>query len=330
MHAAIDHRIAAVATGQFGAIHRRQLHALGLSDREIAGRIQRGLLHRIHRCVYVVGHAAFTDHTRWMGAVLAAGPGAALDMYSAARLHRLDRIARRTRRTPISVLVPRKIRPIPGIEVRFTRRLPAHHVTTCEGIPVVSLERLLVNLATHEPASVMCKLLDEAGYRRPLDLDGVRQALRDLRNRGERTSLPEALEMYEHGEAGTESELEELGLAFTRELGVRDPELNVDVAAGAERYRADQTWRPERVIQEIHGPGHARATRVRLDARRKRCFTAAGWTLLEVTDDDLADPVRRRAAGARLVAALTRATGDARPVDAARSAERRGPHGSTT
>ena len=50
------------------------------------GSARRGPLHPIHRGVYAVGHRAADDRGRWMAAVLASGPGAALSHRSAGEL----------------------------------------------------------------------------------------------------------------------------------------------------------------------------------------------------------------------------------------------------
>ncbi len=58
----------------------------------------------LHRGVFMVGHGSLTQRGRWMGAVLAAGEGAALSHRPAARLHEL--IAWSPGRPAVSVPVP--------------------------------------------------------------------------------------------------------------------------------------------------------------------------------------------------------------------------------
>lgn len=48
--------------------------------------MRRGALHVLHRGVYALGHRALREEGRWLAAVLACGPGAALSHESAARL----------------------------------------------------------------------------------------------------------------------------------------------------------------------------------------------------------------------------------------------------
>src|SRR4051794_2003858 len=81
-----DAAIWALVKRQHGVIARRQLLELGLSRRRIERRIGSGRLHPTWRGVYAVGRPLLDEHGRWMAAVLAGGPGAALSHGSAAEL----------------------------------------------------------------------------------------------------------------------------------------------------------------------------------------------------------------------------------------------------
>ena len=81
--------MAALAAEQHGVVGLAQLLALGLSARAVSRRVAAGRLHRVHRGVFAVGHPALSHHGRWMAAVLACGPGAALSHASAAQAHAL-------------------------------------------------------------------------------------------------------------------------------------------------------------------------------------------------------------------------------------------------
>src|SRR3954447_1975322 len=79
----LDRAIAARARAQHGVISTAQLASLGVSARAVSHRVEAGRLHRIHRGVYAVGHTVLGPHGRWLAAVLACGPGAALSHASA-------------------------------------------------------------------------------------------------------------------------------------------------------------------------------------------------------------------------------------------------------
>jgi len=78
--------IARIAARQHGVITLAQLSALGVGRASVTRRLRSGRLHRLHRGVYAVGHTAPSEYQRYMAAVLACGPGAALSHQSAAYL----------------------------------------------------------------------------------------------------------------------------------------------------------------------------------------------------------------------------------------------------
>jgi very-short-patch-repair endonuclease len=78
--------IAEIAGRQHGVITVGQLAACGVGRASVTRRIRAGRLHRLHRGVYAVGHAAPSLHRDLMAAVLACGEGAALSHGSAAVL----------------------------------------------------------------------------------------------------------------------------------------------------------------------------------------------------------------------------------------------------
>jgi predicted transcriptional regulator of viral defense system len=67
-------------------VTRAQLLSAGLSNKEIAARVRKGGLVRVHRGVYRVGHLAPSIEATYLAAVLAAGEGALLSGRAAAHL----------------------------------------------------------------------------------------------------------------------------------------------------------------------------------------------------------------------------------------------------
>ena len=86
-----DTQIAEIAARQHGLVRTSDLRAAGLGTSAVSKRRARGLLHRVYRGVYAVGHAALSREARWLAAVFAAGPGAALCGLAAAELWGLRR-----------------------------------------------------------------------------------------------------------------------------------------------------------------------------------------------------------------------------------------------
>ncbi len=81
-----DERVAALAARQNGVVTREQAIRCGVSADAIKHRLKRGRLHRLHRGVFLVGHAIPPPLAAETAAVLACGPEAVLSHESAARL----------------------------------------------------------------------------------------------------------------------------------------------------------------------------------------------------------------------------------------------------
>src|SRR3954453_3130819 len=87
----VEQELAALALRQHGGGARQQLLALGLQSNAVDRRLAAGRLHRVHAGVYAVGHPILGVNGRWMAAVLAGGPDAALGYASAAAFWDLRR-----------------------------------------------------------------------------------------------------------------------------------------------------------------------------------------------------------------------------------------------
>src|SRR4051794_35165781 len=104
-------------------------------------RVALGRLHVVHHGVDAVGHTMLTRSGRWMAAVLACGPDAALSHASAAALWALQR----GEPTIIDVTTRRTGRKRPGIRIHRPRT--AAETTTHDGIRVTTPARTILDLA---------------------------------------------------------------------------------------------------------------------------------------------------------------------------------------
>src|ERR671914_767712 len=148
----VDALIPELAGRQHGVVSREQLLALGLGEDAIDRMIRAGRLIRLHRSVYAVGHRNGSRQTAWMAAVLAGGEEAALGHRPAGALWGLCRSEGRP-----EVIVPAQRRPRRGI-VFHRAELPEEERTVLDGIPVTTVPRTILDLAT---------ILDVRGSRRP-------------------------------------------------------------------------------------------------------------------------------------------------------------------
>jgi len=139
----VDKLIAGLAARQHGVVARGQLLDLGISQARIDGRRRRAQLHPLHRGVYAVGHCVIGPEGRWLAAVLASGEGAVLSHRSAAALWRL------TPRFDHAVEITR-IEGWRSLSRVSAHRgpLPGDEVEVIDGIPVTSVSRTLLDLAS--------------------------------------------------------------------------------------------------------------------------------------------------------------------------------------
>lgn len=274
-----------MATLQHGVIERGQILAAGRSVDEIREDLRRGRLRPLHRGVYMVGHGALTERGRWMGAVLACGQGAALSHRSAARLHGL--IAWNPGRAAVSVPVRRRARP-PGVAVHRIQRIEP---VVNDAIPCTPVARTIIDLAAISRRRTLEKVVEEAGIREILDIRAIHAVLETIaRPRGVRL-LRSVLDDFRPGTTLTKSGLEEAMLAHCRHAGLAPPVVNLDVALlDGTSVEVDFHWPEHRVIVETDGNRyHATHPTRRRDRAKDRALQLAGWVVLRVPEEDLAE-----------------------------------------
>jgi very-short-patch-repair endonuclease len=151
-------RVAEFAARQNGNVTHAQLRAIGLSRRQIEGRIAAGWLIPRHTGVFAVGYASAARESAWHAAVLALGEGAVLSYASAAALWSMTR---QTAITEVTVPTTAGHKRRDGIVVH-RQRLPAAHVTTHRGIPVTTPIRTLLDYAAVAPLNAVFRAFEQA------------------------------------------------------------------------------------------------------------------------------------------------------------------------
>jgi len=277
-------RIAALADRQHGVAARSQLLAVGIGRGAIEKLLRRRWLIPLHRGVYAVGHRRLRQEGRWLAAVLAAGPGAALSHRDAAALHRI-------RRTPDSIRVtvstPTHARTIDGVWINARRALTDEDRTEVSGIPVTSPARTLVDLAPMLTTAQLQSTLGETDRRGLLDVQAVVQALRRTKGRhgqGHRR-LTAALDAHlQAGAVLARSELEERFLDLVLETGLPRPLLNAPAAG----FEVDALWPDQRVVVEMDGwADHSGRQAAAKDRDKTNRLQAAGYLVLRFMHGDL-------------------------------------------
>jgi very-short-patch-repair endonuclease len=256
-------------------VAHRQLCALGLSAQQVRTRLTTGRLHPRHRGVYSVGHRKLTLRGRWMAAVLACGPTAALSHRSAAALWDM----RGTPSGPIDVVSTSRHR-IPGARCHRTRNLDPADVTVRDGIPMTTPARTLLDNAELE-APQRLRTLVEAAIREELldqaELDSL--LARSLGRRGV-PKLAAALKAITDEPPWTQSALERAFLELIRAHGLPEPRCNVFVDGDL----VDAHWPRHNLIVEVDGWKYHRTHRAFEDDHAKTLrLQLAGWTVARFT-----------------------------------------------
>lgn len=264
-----------LAGEQHGIVTRRQLLDLGFGKRSVEHRVERGRLHPICRGVYAVGWPQLTRERRWMAAVLAGGPGAALSHRSAAALWGIvategDAIAVSVRR---SAFLRR-----PGLAIHKRPGLSESDLARLNWIPVTKPALTMIDLATELSLPQLERAVNDADKRDVIQVGPLRAAL--------------------DGYAGVPGVRVLRTLIDRLTFQLSDSELEVRLrpiahAAGLPRPRSKQWvngfevdfyWPELGLIVETDGARfHRTPTAQTRDARRDRAHLLAGMSALRFT-----------------------------------------------
>jgi len=288
-----------LAAAQHGILSRRQLLELGYGPRSIEHRIARGRLFPVVRGVYAVGWPALTRERWWMAAVLVGGEGAALGHGSAAALWGIDREA--TSRIDVTVARRCELRR-PRMRFRSRPSIDPADVVRERLIPVTSVPRTLVDLATEVGPSALERVVNEADKRGLIDPDALRDQL--SRFVGEPGVRPLRRLLDKFSFRLSDSELEVRFRRIVSAAGLPLP-LSKQRVNG---FEVDFHWPRLGLVVETDGLRYHRtqATQTR-DARRDRAHVMAGMTPLRFTHHEVRyEPARVRATLRRTIAMLER------------------------
>jgi hypothetical protein len=277
----VEQVVAQIAGAQYGVVARGQLLEAGISAKEIRGRLRTGALIRAHPGVYRVGHSGPSVEARYLAAVLACGKGAVLSGLAAAHLLGLLK-----GRAPAPQVTARTERRIPGIETRRARGGNEDDATTWHGIPVTTVARTLVDVASVLSFDDLARACHEAGVRyrtTPKQVDAVL-----ARRPGSRGAAK--LRRVLRGDAHvTLSTLERRFLKLLHEAGLPLPITNRPAGG----RRVDCRWPDHGLTVELdsyryHNSRHA----WELDRRREREARARGDEFRRYTYGDVFDSPR--------------------------------------
>jgi very-short-patch-repair endonuclease len=261
-----------LAGAQHGVVAVWQLEFLSRSA--INQRLQTGRLHRIHQGVYAVGHRKVGREGRWMGAVLAYGPGALLSHQSAAALWGIGPGSAKIHVSPSGARRSR-----PGISAHRTRGLHPEDIAIRHGIPVTSVARTILDLASLNATAEdrLTKLIENADRLGLFDLRALERVMGRRRHRP--VALKAVLAGYQDPE-DTRSELERDFLALLRRSRLPPPHVNSMVAG----LLVDAHWPHQRLVVELDSRRYHSSPRAfETDRIRDATLQRNGYRILRVT-----------------------------------------------
>jgi very-short-patch-repair endonuclease len=265
-----------ISQGQHGVVTWAQLRDAGLSAAEIKGRARKGALLREHRGVYRVGHRAPSVEARYLAAVLACGDRALLSGRAAGYLMGLLGGS-----PPAPEVTAPTERRIEGVRTRRSRRDEVRDAASWRAIPITTVARTLVDLASMLPLDDLACACHEAGIRHGTTPAHVEAVL------VRRPSSPGARKLRRilHGEVRvTLSTLERRFLDRLRDAGLPLPQTNRPAGG----RRVDCRWPERRLTVELDGYRYHRSRHAwERDRQREREARARGDEFRRYTYGDV-------------------------------------------
>ncbi len=270
-----DRRVAALAADQWGVVSVADLRRCGLSYNAIWTRVRAGRLHLLYRGVYAVGHTNVSLEGRFLAAVKACPPGTVLSHYSAAALYGIvewdDRFPEVTAECGARH---------PGIRVHRSSTLRGD-TTRVRGVPVTTVARTLVDLASVLPYKPLRRAVREAMAKRLVAPGQIVAAMQP--NRRGTANLRRILAS---GYTPTRSELEDAVLDLIVRGGLVVPEVNRPLNINGRLVIPDFRWPEQRLVIEADGAEwHDFRLAREDDADRHAILEAHGERVVRVTWD---------------------------------------------
>jgi very-short-patch-repair endonuclease len=293
---------AQIAERQYGLIARAQVIDVGLSRFAVHRLIASKTWERVHPKVYRLWPAS-TDDQRWtqrmMAAALWLGDPSGASHRAAAIIWELDGVGTAL----IELTTARRHRSTqPGLVIHHVRSLRREDFVRRKGIPVTSIERTIVDLASVVQPAVL-ELALESALRRGLTTEDRirRQIARSARTGKGKAVLKDLLGARARA---TDSALETLVWRALLEGGLSPPERQYTVVGRGGEFlaRVDLAYVDAQVAIEADGYDfHSKPDDWRRDRRRQNALTRIGWIVYRVTWDDM---TRRRRAVVEEIAQL--------------------------
>lgn len=268
------------AARQHGAVSLRCARQVGVPPKSLESRARREGWRVLGPGVWLLPGAEATDPARAHGAALAL-PGAVVTAWSAAALHGL----RRSMPQQVELLRVTGVGDVRTRQLvaRRTRYLPPEDRTVVDGVPTVTVPRLLRELARMATNSGLRDLLIDARLQDRDVANATAMVLdRDLRFPGRRRLRAVVDELADDG---SDSGFEWRVVERLQDEGIAPDVQQAEVPTHVGPRHLDLAWLAERVAIECVGFSfHATAKHLKRDVQRQNAIAAADdWLVLQLT-----------------------------------------------
>jgi hypothetical protein len=277
-----DQVIARIAGASKGIVTHAELLEDGLTAGEIKHRVKSGSLIRKHHGVYRAGHCAPSVEADYMAAVKAGDKATLLGGLAATHIWRLTQ-----RPPPRPEIVSPSQHRIPGVITHCSRSLDHRDATEFRGIPITTVPRTIVDVASSMAEDELARLCHEANVQYGTTPAQIERVL------ARRPNAPGARKLRRviHGDVRVAlSRLESRFLERLRGEGLPLPITNRPAGG----RRVDCRWPEHRLTVELdsyrfHNSRHS----WKRDRQREREAYARGDEFRRYTWDDVFEVPRR-------------------------------------
>jgi predicted transcriptional regulator of viral defense system/very-short-patch-repair endonuclease len=281
-----DARCSAIAAKQFGLITRRQALETGMSQKMVRKRLTAGW-HPVLPGVIALPGAPEGWEQRIMAACLWMMPRGVAGGRSAAAIHDLQGHSKHF----VELVSTSKRKPPSGVTVHVTQELSSSDIRIVNGIPVTTLERTLVDLASLIDREQLAIALDDALRRRVTHVIRLQQRLDRMGTSGRKGAgmLMQLLSERNGMTAFPESPLETRFFEFVHRWKLPQPRLQKRMRDERGRVaRVDFFYPSAGLVIELESfTWHSGRYAWERDLRRRNRMEATGLTVLHYTPGDL-------------------------------------------
>jgi hypothetical protein len=194
--------------------------------------------------------------------------------------------SRRRRNRPV-----RAGRKIDGVRCRRCRYPLDEEITSRHGVACTTVARTLVDLAGIWGTASLRRAVEQAAFRRSLDIDALDLAIHNAkRRRGLRIlrAIADDWRTKDGQLPDVRSPFEAFALPQLVRMGLPRPETNVRMVLDGEIIEVDFLWPEQRLVVETDGGGtHETPVAFQRDRHRDQLLIASGYRVMRATWDQM-------------------------------------------